>query len=256
MAAGARRQPADRGEGRACDRLHCRAVTHLRRSPPVADLAHGGCRAYCVSASIPAVAWRCRSAPARAILMSTTGDRRRSGDWKIERQADRVTGAPISSATLVTRIARAPTSLSRRPRRMQLACFIDKPVVSFSFGFKVGTERNSFLGYRFDEKPGHEIGARFVAERQHGRDRGRGRGGPVRQRARDQQVALCPHPLVQRRPHQRRVQGRRRAGGDRSRRFATCPVKQPEPPPQQAAPPRAAQAQRLDDGYPRSLNSR
>jgi hypothetical protein len=37
-------------------------------------------------------------------------------------------------------------------------------VVRFVFEFKIGTNLNSFLGYRFDEKPGHEIGARFVQD--------------------------------------------------------------------------------------------
>ena len=45
---------------------------------------------------------------------------------------------------------------------MQLMCFIDKPVVNFRFSFKVGTDYNSFIGYRFDEKPGHEIGGEIL----------------------------------------------------------------------------------------------
>jgi hypothetical protein len=39
---------------------------------------------------------------------------------------------------------------------------MDKPVVKFGFDFKIGTNLNSILGYRFDEKPGHEIGGRFL----------------------------------------------------------------------------------------------
>ena len=46
---------------------------------------------------------------------------------------------------------------------MQMSCFIDKPVINFRFEFKVGTNYNSFIGYRFDDKPGHEIGGQFMA---------------------------------------------------------------------------------------------
>ena len=36
-------------------------------------------------------------------------------------------------------------------------------MVTLRFEFKIGTNLNSILGYRFDDKPGHEIGARFIA---------------------------------------------------------------------------------------------
>lgn len=49
-----------------------------------------------------------------------------------------------------------------QPVQLQLSCFVDKPVISFRFDFKVGTNYNSFIGYRFDEKPGHEIGGHFM----------------------------------------------------------------------------------------------
>jgi len=85
-----------------------------------------------------------------------------SGNWKIERQTDRVTGSPIDSAFVTTRVSSNSAQLFSQPASLQLGCFLGKPIVKFSFAFKVGTDVNSFLGYRFDEKPGHEIGARFV----------------------------------------------------------------------------------------------
>ena len=85
-----------------------------------------------------------------------------SGSWKIERQLDRVTGGPIDSAYVSTRSSSHTGQLFAQPAKMQLACFLNKPAINFTFNFKVGTNLNSFLGYRFDEKPGHEIGARFV----------------------------------------------------------------------------------------------
>ena len=85
-----------------------------------------------------------------------------SGNWRIERQLDRVTGAPIDSAFVTTRTSSNSSAILSQPATLQLGCFLGKPVVTFAFAFKVGTNLNSFLGYRFDEKPGHEIGARFV----------------------------------------------------------------------------------------------
>jgi hypothetical protein len=85
-----------------------------------------------------------------------------SGNWKIERQPDRVTGGPIDSAYVKTRVSSHSGQLLTQPAKLQLACFLGKPAVNFSFEFKIGTNLNSFLGYRFDDKPGHEIGARFV----------------------------------------------------------------------------------------------
>jgi hypothetical protein len=87
-----------------------------------------------------------------------------SGNWRIERQPDRVTGTAISSAFLVTRTSSSAAALYPQTASLQLSCFMDQPLIKFNFENKVGTNLNSFLGYRFDEKPGHEIGARFLAD--------------------------------------------------------------------------------------------
>jgi hypothetical protein len=86
----------------------------------------------------------------------------RSGDWRIERQYDRIANGPISSALLTTMASNSAVAFPQ-PAQLQLSCFINNPVVSFRFQFKVGTNYNSFIGYRFDEKPGHEIGGHFMA---------------------------------------------------------------------------------------------
>jgi hypothetical protein len=85
-----------------------------------------------------------------------------AGSWQIEKQIDRVTGAPINSAYVTTRNSSNADTVISQPAGLQLSCFLGKPIVRFSFDFSVGTDQNSFLGYRFDDKPGHEIGARFV----------------------------------------------------------------------------------------------
>jgi hypothetical protein len=43
-------------------------------------------------------------------------------------------------------------------------CLKEQPVVRIGFAFKVGSTRNASLGYRFDEKPGHEAEVRFVQD--------------------------------------------------------------------------------------------
>lgn len=110
-----------------------------------------------VLAAIPAL-WLCACADPYVFQNRTI----RSGSWKIERQIDRVTGAPIDSAFVNTLASSNSNQLLSQPASMQLGCFLGRPVVKFAFEFKVGTNLNSFLGYRFDTKPGHEIGARFI----------------------------------------------------------------------------------------------
>jgi hypothetical protein len=88
-----------------------------------------------------------------------------SGNWKIERQVDRITGVPVPSAMLMIDNASNSFADYARPASMQLTCFEGKPLVRFAFEFKVGTDTNSVLGYRFDEKPGHDnVAARFLQE--------------------------------------------------------------------------------------------
>jgi hypothetical protein len=84
-----------------------------------------------------------------------------AGDWRIERQYDRVANAPISSALTTAMASNSAVAFPQRAS-LQLLCFVDKPVANFRFEFKVGTNYNSFIGYRFDDKPGHEIGGQFM----------------------------------------------------------------------------------------------
>lgn len=85
-----------------------------------------------------------------------------SGEWKIERQVDRVTGAPISSATLMTNHVSNANMMVAPPARLQLACFKEHAAVVIAFVFKIGSTRNAELAYRFDAKPGHEPRVRIV----------------------------------------------------------------------------------------------
>ena len=114
-------------------------------------------RGLCVVASPRS--WRSLSVPVRRVSNAYT---KPSGNWKVERQTDRITGAPISSAYLNTRTSSNSAVAFPQPATTQLSCFKEQPIVRFAFLFKIGSSRNSELGYRFDEKPGHEPRARFV----------------------------------------------------------------------------------------------
>src|ERR1039458_10842710 len=53
----------------------------------------------------------------------TTANTTPVGEWRIERQVDRVTGAPISSALLMTRRVSNSNVMFAPPAQMPLACF-------------------------------------------------------------------------------------------------------------------------------------
>jgi hypothetical protein len=92
----------------------------------------------------------------------TGGDTRTVGHWRIEQQVDRVTGAPISNAQVGTTNVSNGRIPFPPPARMQLLCFKERPSVLIVFAFKIGSTRNAELGYRFDDKPGHQPTVRIV----------------------------------------------------------------------------------------------
>lgn len=115
--------------------------------------------AFCVSAAVALLGACAKRDP----LVSTAGATP-AGNWRIERQVDRVTGAPLSSAILMTSTSSNSAVAFAQPAQLQLLCFKDEPMVRFAFDFKIGSNRNAALGYRFDDKPGHEPKARFLAD--------------------------------------------------------------------------------------------
>ena len=96
-----------------------------------------------------------------------TGDgETRSGGWYIARQIDRVTDAELPSAAV---FGYASNSFVTFPKasQFQITCFDGRPLVRFSFPFKIGNDRESVFGYRFDDRPGHaNVEARIVKDRQ------------------------------------------------------------------------------------------
>lgn len=86
-----------------------------------------------------------------------------SGNWRVERQTDRVTGAPMPNAYLT---ARSSHTREPYPRGvvLQLTCFKEQPLVRFAFDVRVGSTRNSEFSYRFDAKPGRTADVRVLQD--------------------------------------------------------------------------------------------
>jgi hypothetical protein len=102
---------------------------------------------------------------ARDAYVTSEGDTR-SAEWYIAQQIDRVTGAPLPSAAV---FGYASNSYVDFPKvsQFQLTCYDGRPLVRFAFAFKIGNDRESVFGYRFDDKPGHtDVDARVVKDRQ------------------------------------------------------------------------------------------
>ncbi|MBX9711006.1 MAG: hypothetical protein K2X60_08225 [Xanthobacteraceae bacterium] len=88
-----------------------------------------------------------------------------AGNWKIEQQTDKITGNPIGSAQLTTDVSSNSADSKVRSAMLQLTCFDKTPVVRISFAFKVGTDKNTIVGYRFDDKPGRDnIESRILSD--------------------------------------------------------------------------------------------
>jgi hypothetical protein len=86
----------------------------------------------------------------------------KTGDWWIAHQVDRVTGAELPSASVIADASNT-YEMFPKPSIFQITCIDGQPAVRFGFEFKVGSDRNFALGYRFDDKPGHEsVKARVV----------------------------------------------------------------------------------------------
>ncbi len=85
-----------------------------------------------------------------------------AGNWKIETQKDRITGVAVPNAYVIATASNSSADWAE-DSSLQLTCFDGKPMVRLAFKFKVGTDNNSFLGYRFDDKPGHDnVNVRFL----------------------------------------------------------------------------------------------
>lgn len=87
-----------------------------------------------------------------------------AGDWKIERGYDRIQGKPSGVAHVSARSRNDRVrDLGLQLGWLQLACFENAPVIRLEFNHRIGSNRTSALSYRFDENPGRDTQARFLA---------------------------------------------------------------------------------------------
>jgi hypothetical protein len=80
----------------------------------------------------------------------------KAGSWRIDKQVDRVTAQPVAGAAALTPTSWNTNEIGARPASVQLTCFENKPIARFAFGFKIGSDKNTSFGYRFDDKPGRD----------------------------------------------------------------------------------------------------
>jgi hypothetical protein len=80
----------------------------------------------------------------------------RSGSWQIDQRPDRITGSPVGGAYTMKWGATSSTFIGIRNASLQLTCFETKPIAKIAFEFKIGSDRNTSMGYRFDDKPGRD----------------------------------------------------------------------------------------------------
>jgi hypothetical protein len=87
-----------------------------------------------------------------------------SGAWKIEQRVDRISGEPAPAAFIVTSRTTYTRTNNFYAAGLELACFNKHPVIRLVFGFRIGSNRNSIVAYRFDEKPGRDAVATILAD--------------------------------------------------------------------------------------------
>jgi hypothetical protein len=80
----------------------------------------------------------------------------KAGSWQIDRQVDRVTAAPVAGAAVRTlRVSNSQVD-SPLAADLQLTCFENQPIAKLAFEVKIGSDKNTILGYRVDDKPGRD----------------------------------------------------------------------------------------------------
>jgi hypothetical protein len=172
----------------ACrESVGCLAIAGILARPPARRSGKSKLHAWRVSRRMPVVGvgrnrfacgsteacGRCGKRDGRIVVARRLGRarslglRRQRADRRklaYRQVVDRITAAPISSAQVITTtVSNGGIAFALAPR-MQLLCFKKQPTVMIAFDFKVDSTRNAELGYRFDEKPGHQPTVRIVED--------------------------------------------------------------------------------------------
>lgn len=81
----------------------------------------------------------------------------RSGHWQIDQRPDLITGTPVAGAvTLAAQASNSTDPLRASLAALQLTCFENRPIAKINFSFRIGSDRNTSFGYRFDDRPGRD----------------------------------------------------------------------------------------------------
>jgi len=89
-------------------------------------------------------------------------DKPDTGKWQFDRTIDPISGSEVASAWLVISKYDFPSG-NVYAGGLRLLCFKKDPVVRFLFSAKVGTDKTAAVAYRFDDRRGHEVKAKFFA---------------------------------------------------------------------------------------------
>lgn len=85
--------------------------------------------------------------------------------WKVDQKIDEITGQPVATAWIRTLSTTGSNQgFDLRSTLLQLMCFKGNPIVRLNFQQRVGSNRNSTVAYRFDQKPGREVNAHFLPD--------------------------------------------------------------------------------------------
>jgi hypothetical protein len=80
-----------------------------------------------------------------------------SGEWKISRSTDSVSGEKTADIQLISSATSHGSYSFPGAAKLQLVCFKGQPMVHFQFGFQIGSKADSEISYRFDDKSTHAI---------------------------------------------------------------------------------------------------
>lgn len=94
-----------------------------------------------------------------SLTTAATPSKPDTGNWSLEPRKDPIAGHGATIARLYVLLEGLYIS------ELELSCFKGKPVVRLRFSkrLKTGTDKTGSLAYRFDERPGRELKARFFA---------------------------------------------------------------------------------------------
>ena len=94
--------------------------------------------------------------------MGAAAETTSSGDWRIARKVDSVTGGTLTNISLESSQTSHPGLALIPHALLQFACLKGQLLIYLQFAFQVGSKADSDISYRFDEKPSHSVEAHIL----------------------------------------------------------------------------------------------